>query len=61
MPTKHEDGIKHITYDCANCRSHKEVDLPLFRPVDDNSNRSWYDFLLKGSQSHKTQPINLKL
>lgn len=61
LPTKQEDGLKKLTYTCANCHVGREVLLPLYRPVDTNADKQWYDFLLQGSQTHKKTDVNLKL
>lgn len=61
LPTKQEDGLKKLTYTCANCHVGREVMLPLYRPVDTDADKQWYDFLVQGSQTHKKTDVNLKL
>lgn len=61
LPTKTEDGLKQLTYSCANCHIGREVLLPLYRPVDTEPEKQWYDFLVQGGQSHKKTEVNLKL
>jgi hypothetical protein len=61
LPTKHEDGLKKLLYECHNCRIGREIMLPLFRPMDAKPNDEWYTFLLNQSQSHKKTEVDLKL
>eukprot|EP00744_Colponema_vietnamica_P013617 GILI01019089.1.p1 GENE.GILI01019089.1~~GILI01019089.1.p1 ORF type:complete len:380 (-),score=60.34 GILI01019089.1:201-1193(-) len=53
LPTKSEDGIKKLLYQCEHCRIGREIMLPLYRPIDTKSDTEWYGFLLDGSQNHK--------
>ena len=34
LATKKSDGLKRETYKCAFCRVGREIDLPLYRPLD---------------------------
>ncbi|CUG93575.1 membrane-associated protein, putative [Bodo saltans] len=61
LPTKHEDGLKKLLYECHNCRIGREIMLPLFRPMDAKPNEQWYSFLVDQSQSHKKAQVDLKL
>ncbi|KAK7194537.1 TLP18.3, Psb32 and MOLO-1 founding proteins of phosphatase [Novymonas esmeraldas] len=61
LPSRSEDGLKRLTYSCANCHVGREVLLPLYRPVDTDGEKQWYDFLVDGSQTHKKANANLKL
>ncbi|AIN99057.1 hypothetical protein LPMP_251940 [Leishmania panamensis] len=61
LPSKHEDGLKKLTYSCANCHIGREVLLPLYRPVEMDTEKPWYDFLVEGSQAQTKASVNLKL
>lgn len=61
LPSKHEDGLKKLLYECHNCRIGREIMLPLYRPMDAKPDQEWYDFLLKQSQTHKKTEVDLKL
>lgn len=61
LPSKSEDGIKKLAYNCSNCHVHRDVLLPLFRPIDTKPDVQWYDFLLQGGQRHEKPNVNLKL
>lgn len=61
LPTKHEDGLKKLLYECHNCRIGREIMLPLYRPMDAKPDQEWYSFLLQQSQSHKKAEVDLKL
>lgn len=49
LPTKDEDGIKELLYACENCRVARQINLPLFRPLDMKPPEEWYNFLLQGA------------
>lgn len=55
LPTKAEDGIKRHVYACQHCRLAREITLPLYRPLEkeEDKDKEWYDFLLKGATSPK--------
>lgn len=53
LPTKHEDGLKKLLYECEHCRVGREIMLPLYRPIDTKPENEWYGFLLEGSQDPK--------
>ena len=67
LPTRHEDGLKKLTYACEHCRVGREIELPLYRPVDTKPEDQWYGFLLDRSQvpqdkmGVKAPRIDLKL
>jgi uncharacterized membrane protein YgcG len=48
LATKKEDGLKRETYKCHFCRVGREIDLPLYRPLDAKPEASgpWYNTLL---------------
>ncbi|KAG5477326.1 hypothetical protein LSCM4_04544 [Leishmania orientalis] len=60
LPSKNEDGLKKLTYSCANCHIGREVLLPLYRPVAMDNEKQWYDFLVEGGQTHKKTNASLK-
>lgn len=49
LPSKDEDGIKENLYCCENCRVARQINLPLFRPLDTKPPEEWYSFLLRGA------------
>eukprot|EP00758_Cryptobia_borreli_P002878 Tbor_TRINITY_DN3360_c0_g1::TRINITY_DN3360_c0_g1_i1::g.23488::m.23488 len=63
LPTKYEDGIKRLVYTCEHCRIGREINLPLYRPIDTKPDEQWYGFLLERSQTPaaSANKINLKL
>lgn len=46
LPSREEDGVKRLLYECENCRIGRDIALPLYRPLDKNPEVEWYDFLL---------------
>ena len=61
LPSKNEDGIKKIVYECEHCLSGREILLPLFRPIDTKPEEQWYGFLLDRADKHQKSKIDLKL
>lgn len=55
LATKTADGLKRETFKCQFCRVGREVDLPLYRPLDSKPEPEvWYDFLLQRAADGKT-------
>jgi uncharacterized membrane protein YgcG len=47
LATKKNDGLKRETYKCQFCRVGREIDLPLYRPLDAKpDDEKWYNKLL---------------
>ena len=63
LATKTQDGLKRETYKCQFCRVGREVDLPLYRPLDakPEAEGPWYDFILdraaKGGNTQKASKL----
>ena len=51
LPSRKEDGMKQLLFNCDHCHARKEQRLPLFRVLDDKPEEPWYEFLLERSQS----------
>jgi uncharacterized membrane protein YgcG len=61
LPSRHEDGVKKLLYQCENCRIGREIFLPLYRPIDTKPDGKWFEFLLERSGTHKQTKVDLKL
>ena len=61
LATKKEDGLKRETYKCQFCRVGREIDLPLYRPLDSKPEASgpWFTTLLEGAANHKVKEVKL--
>lgn len=55
LATKKQDGLKRLTYKCHFCKVGREVDLPLYRPLDARPDAPWYDGLLDRASSAKSK------
>jgi uncharacterized membrane protein YgcG len=53
LPSKTEDGVKKIVYECEHCLSGREILLPLFRPIDTKPEEQWYGFLVEQADAPK--------
>jgi uncharacterized membrane protein YgcG len=53
LPSKTEDGVKRLVYECEHCLSGREILLPLYRPVETKSEDQWYGFLLNQAEAPK--------
>lgn len=62
LATRKEDGLKRETYKCQFCRVGREIDLPLYRPLDAKPpDEQWLDKLFARAADPKAAQKDAKL